>query len=209
MSLTILLSKLFPHHPGANELNINLEITLFFTLVSRAWITLKRRASFIVTLLLVMFWVRIGCILSVPVETADMMTSWKHFPLYWPFVQGNHWSIPLTKASDAELWCFLLICAWTNGWVNNRDASDLRRNHSLWCHCYVQQLCLIWRWNLLCYLILCDFVFKLNPFDFSWMNLKFNPFAVECFSEKTWKPVFIFYFISILRWHSELKQFIM
>ena len=25
----------------------------------------------------------------------------------WPFVRGIHWWIPLTKASDAELWCFL------------------------------------------------------------------------------------------------------
>ena len=31
----------------------------------------------------------------------------KHFPRYWPFVRGIHWWIPLTKASDVELWCFL------------------------------------------------------------------------------------------------------
>ena len=37
------------------------------------------------------------------------------------------WWIPHTKASDAELWCFLFICAWINGWVNNREAGDLRR----------------------------------------------------------------------------------
>ena len=39
----------------------------------------------------------------------DMMTSWKHFPRYWPFVReftGRRW-IPFTKASDAELSCFL------------------------------------------------------------------------------------------------------
>ena len=33
---------------------------------------------------------------------------------------------------DEGQWCqffmFSLICAWTNGWVNNRDASDLRRH---------------------------------------------------------------------------------
>ena len=35
--------------------------------------------------------------------------KWKHFPRYWPFVWGIHRSrwIPHTKASDAELWCFL------------------------------------------------------------------------------------------------------
>ena len=41
---------------------------------------------------------------------------------------GHRW-IPLTKASDAELWCFLWS-AWTNGGVNNPDAGDLRRHCS-------------------------------------------------------------------------------
>ena len=30
---------------------------------------------------------------------------------------------------------FSLICAWTNVWVKNRDADDLRRHCSLWRHC--------------------------------------------------------------------------
>ena len=38
---------------------------------------------------------------------------------------GPRW-IPHTKASDAELWCFL-ICVRINGWVNNLEAGDLRR----------------------------------------------------------------------------------
>ena len=33
----------------------------------------------------------------------------------------------LTKASGAGLWCFLWSACWTNGWVNNRNAGDLRR----------------------------------------------------------------------------------
>ena len=41
---------------------------------------------------------------------------------------GHRW-IPLTKASDAEL-VFSLIRAWTNGWVNNRGAGDLRRHRA-------------------------------------------------------------------------------
>ena len=39
----------------------------------------------------------------------DDVIKWKHSPRYWPFVRGIHrprW-IPLIKASDAELWCFL------------------------------------------------------------------------------------------------------
>ena len=42
---------------------------------------------------------------------------------------GPRW-IPRTKASDAELWCFSLICAWINDWVNNREVGDLRRDRT-------------------------------------------------------------------------------
>ena len=35
-----------------------------------------------------------------------------------------------TKASDAELWCYLWYAPKTNGWANNRDAGDLKRNHA-------------------------------------------------------------------------------
>ena len=38
--------------------------------------------------------------------------------------------IPRTKASDAGLWCFSFISAWTNGWANNGDAGDLRRHRA-------------------------------------------------------------------------------
>ena len=37
---------------------------------------------------------------------------------------GPRW-IPRTKASGAELWCFL-IRVWINGWVNSDGAGDLR-----------------------------------------------------------------------------------
>ena len=39
---------------------------------------------------------------------------------------GPRW-IPRTKASDVELRCFLWSAPWINGWVNNREAGDLRR----------------------------------------------------------------------------------
>ena len=42
----------------------------------------------------------------------------------------SHRWIPLKKASYAELWYFFIICAWTNSWVNNRDAGDLRRHRA-------------------------------------------------------------------------------
>ena len=38
----------------------------------------------------------------------DDAIKWRNFQRYWPFVRGFHrWPVvPLTKASDPELWCF-------------------------------------------------------------------------------------------------------
>ena len=62
----------------------------------------------------------------------DGVISWKHFPRYWPFGGGGgirrHQWIPLTKASDAEFWCFLWSEPWIYGSVNDREAGDLRRH---------------------------------------------------------------------------------
>ena len=58
----------------------------------------------------------------------DNVIKWKHFPRYWPFVQGIHRSPVNSPASDTELWCFLWSAPWINGWVNNREAGDLRRH---------------------------------------------------------------------------------
>ena len=39
----------------------------------------------------------------------DGVIKWKHFPSYWHFVREitDHRWIPLTKASDADIWCLL------------------------------------------------------------------------------------------------------
>ena len=42
----------------------------------------------------------------------------------------SHWWIPLTKANNTELWCFLWSVPWINGWVNNCEAGDLRHHHA-------------------------------------------------------------------------------
>ena len=47
--------------------------------------------------------------------------KWDHFPRYWPFVLGIQWRGALMLS---------LICAWTNGWVNNRGVSDSRRHRA-------------------------------------------------------------------------------
>ena len=45
-------------------------------------------------------------------------------PLWGEFT--SHWWIPHTKASDAELWCFLWSASEQIFWVNSQDAGDLR-----------------------------------------------------------------------------------
>ena len=59
----------------------------------------------------------------------DDVIKWKHFLRCWPFVRGIHrWPV---KSPHKGQWrgalMFSSICAWTNGWENNRDAGDLRR----------------------------------------------------------------------------------
>ena len=62
----------------------------------------------------------------------DDVIKWKHFPRYWPFVRGIHRS-PVNSPHKGQ-WrgalMFTLICARINGWVNNREAGDLRRNRA-------------------------------------------------------------------------------
>ena len=50
----------------------------------------------------------------------DDVIKWKHFPRYWPFVREIHQS-PVYSPHKGQ---------WRgkNGWVNNRDAGDLRRH---------------------------------------------------------------------------------
>ena len=54
-----------------------------------------------------------------------------HFRRHWIFVRGIHRS-PVNFPHNGQ-WLgalmFSLICALTYGWVNNRDAGDLRRTH--------------------------------------------------------------------------------
>ena len=64
----------------------------------------------------------------------DDVFKWKHFPRYWPFVRG----IPRSLWHGALM--FSLICAWINGWVNNREADDLRRHRA---HYDVTAMCII------------------------------------------------------------------
>ena len=69
-------------------------------------------------------------------ESHDDIIKWKHFPRCWPFVRRIHRSPVNSPHTDQwrRALMFSLIYAWINGWVNNREAGDLRRHLA---HCDV------------------------------------------------------------------------
>ena len=80
-----------------------------------------------------------NCILFLPIAIVDCffinhddVIKWRHFPRYWPFVRRIHRS-PVNSPHKGQ-WrgalMFTLICARIKGWVNNREAGDLRRNRA-------------------------------------------------------------------------------
>ena len=65
--------------------------------------------------------------------------KWKHFPRYWLFVRGIHWSLvdSLHKSKWRGALMVFFICAWINGWANTRHWWFGTPSCSLWCHCNV------------------------------------------------------------------------
>ena len=63
------------------------------------------------------------------IQYHDDVIKWKHFPRYWTFVRGIHRS-PVNSTNKGQ-WrgalMFSFIYSRINGWVNNREAGDLRR----------------------------------------------------------------------------------
>ena len=61
-------------------------------------------------------------------------TWWRHqmetFSALLAFLRGIHRWIPFTKGQWRGALMFSLICAWINGWVNSREAGDLRRHRA-------------------------------------------------------------------------------
>ena len=75
------------------------------------------------------YWCLSSGLFFVSISIHDDVIKWKHFPHYWPFVRGIHRSpvnSPLKGQWRGAL-MFFLIFVWINGWVNNREAGDLRR----------------------------------------------------------------------------------
>ena len=62
----------------------------------------------------------------------DGAIEWNHFPRYWPYVRGIHRSPVNSPHKDrwGRALIFSLVCAWLNGWVNNREAGLLRSHRA-------------------------------------------------------------------------------
>ena len=86
--------------------------------------------------LICMTWLHTHAVASMMVQwwrhQMDDVIKWKHFPRYWPFVRGIHRS--QVNSPHKGQWrgslMFSLICTWINGWVNHREAGDLRRHRA-------------------------------------------------------------------------------
>ena len=99
--------------------------------------------------------------MSFPARWRDDVIKWKHFPRYWPFVRGMH-RLPMNSPHKGQ-WrgalMFSLICTRRNGWVNNRNAGDLRCHRA---HYNVTVMELsdlapvpghsLWPWQILCHM---------------------------------------------------------
>ena len=115
-----------------------------------------------------------GHLLSV--MSRNDVINWKHFPRYWPFVRGIH-QPPVNspyKGQWRETLMFSLMWAWTNSWIKNRDAGDLRRHHAhyditvIWCaFCLSLLLCIRYR-------VILDRVIRRY-----WMNFTLQHIEVE------------------------------
>ena len=83
----------------------------------------------------------------------DDIIKWKHFPRHWPFVRGIHRS-PVNSLHKGQWRGALMVslnCAWTNGWGNNRDTSDLRHHHAHYDITVMSQWqgCLCFWWSMI------------------------------------------------------------
>ena len=65
----------------------------------------------------------------------DDVIKWKHFPRHWPLWGGGGIHRSPVNSPHKGQWgralIFSMICASTNGWVNNRDAGDLRCHRTI------------------------------------------------------------------------------
>ena len=91
----------------------------------------------------------------------EMWSWWRHqmekFPHYWPFVWGINWSLANSPHKDQWYGALMLslICAWINGWINNREAGDSRRHHAHYDFNVTVMMGMMWQFNY-CFSSHCD-----------------------------------------------------
>ena len=125
----------------------------------------------------------------------DDVIQCKLFSCYWPFVRGTHRS-PVNSPHKAQ-WrgalMFSFICAWINGWVNNREAGDLRRHRTLydvtvmykklaiflfhlrWQKCYLSSSCpriVNWTWEVTNQFLSLMAEFNITKFSVMWVPME-------------------------------------
>ena len=89
----------------------------------------------------------------------DDVMKWKHFPRCWPFVRGIHRS-PVNSPHKGQ-WRGALIFRWSapwswiNGWVNIREAGDLRRHRAHYDVIIMLNSITVWISNHICSFQLC------------------------------------------------------
>ena len=106
----------------------------------------------------------------------DGVIKWKHFPRYWPFVRRIHRS-PVNSPHKGQ-WrgalMFSLICTRINGWVNNREAGDLRRHRALY------------DITVMCTRAVCVTPCILIKSNFSYASRAPDPRLVKCLTASCW-----------------------
>ena len=115
----------------------------------------------------------------------------------------SHQWIPLIKTSDAELWFFSLIYAWTNGWTKNRDSGDLRRHRDQYDvrAIYHSNLIIRYRCSIKSIKIFVSVMLQRNgyhhsghktkfPLPFNWMHFTVSVFTGNYLTKHWWKILY-------------------
>ena len=122
----------FVGHRTIHRLGLKQDVTgLLVHLISRRWDLWCDRNRRLEGFFL-FFYLRPRAVSSNCTLIHDDVIKWKHFPRYWLCVRGIHRS-PVNSPHKGQ-WrgalMFSSICARINGWVNNGEAGDLRRNRA-------------------------------------------------------------------------------
>ena len=115
-------------------LNLNAAVWKFLQIITYSLHTTMINAFTLCAKHMNLYWMPANALSSV--ETSVACRTWRRhqmetFSVLLALCAGNlpvTGEFPSQRASDAELWCFLWSAPCINGWVNNREAGDLRRH---------------------------------------------------------------------------------